>query len=359
MMRAAKASLRLAAGAWQFARRRTTPNYAYQSLIQLFCLTGGRSNDLLARMVGLVRPPYRLSSATGVLGDLSSEEMGSIAARLREQGYYMFPRRLPAEICSRLLHFAATQPCAIRPTDADVAKGVGSRVTVYDRTAPKGIIYEFDPDHLVNNSDVQALMADPSIVAIAQAYIGSRPVLDEVNLWWSTAYETRPDASAAQLYHFDMDRIRWLKFFIYLTDVGPDNGPHCFVSGSHRTGGIPERFLSRGYARLQDSEVRTEYPADAFIDFMGSIGTIIAEDTRGLHKGRPVISGDRLVLEFEFSNSLFGATPLKVSRFHTFYHSEVEHFIRSHPRMYERWLARAETRPATYVGCAPGPLADQ
>jgi len=164
-------------------------------------------------------------------------------------------------------------------------------------------------------------------------------VLDEVNLWWSTAYGAKPDANAAQLYHFDMDRIRWLKFFFYLADVGPENGPHCFVAGSHNSDGIPASFLDRGYVRIADEEVAATYGPERLIEFSGPRDTIIAEDTRGLQKGRSVLRGDRPVLEFEFSNSLFGATSphgkSKIKRFHA---STAEQFVSSYPRMYENWL---------------------
>jgi hypothetical protein len=136
-----------------------------------------------------------------------------------------------------------------------------------------------------------------------------------------------------------MDRIRWIKFFVYLTDVGPDNGPHCFVAGSHKTGGIPNTFLDRGYVRIPDDEIHAAYPNERLIEFTGPRGTIIAEDTRGLHKGRPVVAGHRLMLEFEFSNSLFGATsPHGVSRIRSFYSPEVEQFVRTHPAIYENWI---------------------
>jgi hypothetical protein len=42
------------------------------------------------------------------------------------------------------------------------------------------------------------------------------------------------------------------------------------------------------------------------LEFHGPRGTIIAEDTRGFHKGKPIEGGDRLVLEFDFCDSLFG-----------------------------------------------------
>jgi ectoine hydroxylase-related dioxygenase (phytanoyl-CoA dioxygenase family) len=113
---------------------------------------------------------------------------------------------------------------------------------------------------------------------------------------------------AAQFFHFDMDRPKWLKFFIYLTDVGTENGPHTFVSGSQRTGGIPRELLRKGYSRMSDEEVLAFYPPQDVVEFAAPRGTIIAEDTRGLHKGKHVHSGDRLVLQLQFSNSMFGGS---------------------------------------------------
>lgn len=335
-----KAAARLAAGAWQFARHRTTPNYAYQSLIQLFCLTGGWSNDVLAGALALKHPAYDLSGGCGILGDGVASLVPRVVSDLRENGYHIFEQRLTQEVCDRLRTFALTHEAVIRPTDQDVQSAFGTRKAVYDPASPQGIIYQFEQETLVNQPEIQELITDRSIISVAQAYIGSQPVLDEVNLWWSTAYGAKPDANAAQLYHFDMDRIRWLKFFFYLTDVGPENGPHCFVSGSHKTGGIPAAFLDRGYVRIPDQEVASTYGPERLIEFTGPRGTIIAEDTRGLHKGRPVLRGDRLILEFEFSNCLFGATsPHGKSRIRRFCSNETERFARSYPRMYEHWLS--------------------
>jgi len=150
-------------------------------------------------------------------------------------------------------------------------------------------------------------MCDPSLLAVAQAYLGCRPILDIVAFWWHTAFSDQPDEEAAQFYHFDMDRLKWLKFFFYVTDVTPENGPHCFVAGSQRTGGIPEPILRKGYQRLTDEEVKAAFPDSRdFIEFTAPRGTIIAEDTRGLHKGKHVRSGDRLVFQLEFCDCMFG-----------------------------------------------------
>jgi ectoine hydroxylase-related dioxygenase (phytanoyl-CoA dioxygenase family) len=163
-------------------------------------------------------------------------------------------------------------------------------------------------------------------------------VLDTVNMWWTTAFGTRPDSSAAQLWHFDMDRLRWIKFFVYLTDVTLESGPHCFVAGSHRTGGIPQDLRDLGYARITDDVVDRHYPREAIKEFVAPRGSILAEDTRGLHKGKPAIKGDRLMLEFEFSNSLFGGNPVHAARLTEFRDAQFERFVGEHRRLLQRWI---------------------
>ncbi len=284
---------------------RTSPS-AYQALIRLFCASGGWSSEFLSRWVARLRKPYAFPPANGVLGSLSKQDLSAIAQLLDRRGFYVFPQKLHAEMCDRLMAFGLDQPSVVRADENELAAADTRRVYRGDRSTPRGIRYDFPAEDLLANADVQALLCDLSILGVAQAYLGSRPVADVLTMWWNTAYSDKPSEAAAQLYHFDMDRIKWLKFFIYLTDVDPHSGPHSFIAGSHRTNGIPPDLLKKGYARLSDEEVRKHYKAEDFIEFTGARGTILAEDTRGLHKGKVVAKGDRLVLQLQFSNSLFG-----------------------------------------------------
>jgi hypothetical protein len=331
------ASIRLFAGLLAYSFSRRTPAFAYQSLIRLFTLTSGRSNDALARAIGWARGRYPVEGFDGVLGFRNRAELEDVVLGIRERGYHVFDRQLPADLCEQLYQFALTQPCRPRATDSQpVAEGIAP--SPFPRSDPQAIIYDFSPHDLINNQHVQALMGDRSINALAEAYLDSKPVLDTVNMWWTTAYSSRPDAAAAQLYHFDMDHVRWLKFFIYLTDMTPESGPHCFVAGTHRSGRIPRKFLSQGYARLSDSDIAASFPAGDVMEFMGLRGTIIAEDTRGLHKGKPVLRDDRLMFELEFSNSLFGAVLPARGELITLHSPEFKNFVRRYRRIFSRWM---------------------
>ena len=329
-------SVKLMVGFTIYLLRKETPAFAYQSMIGLFCLTSGRSNDLISRFIGLFSRPYHFTHVAGILGDVTGKaQRERVASILREKGFYIFENRLPEELCDRLLQYSTSNPCKLRVMDAEqLGKPISA---IYHRDAPQAVRYEFDTQDLLNNKDVQEVLADLSFAAVAQDYLGSRPVMDVLGLWWHTAFSDRPDAEAAQYFHFDMDRPKWLKFFIYLTDVEPTSGPHTFISGSHQTGGIPSNLLSKGYSRLTDEEVMQEFDKRNVIEFAAPRGTIIAEDTRGLHKGKHVQHGDRLILQLQFSNSLFGGYYPK-AKMENILCENLKNSIKKFPEMYRAYL---------------------
>lgn len=329
-------STRLAVGFAVYLIFNKTPAFAYQSMVGLFCLTRGRSNDFISRAISFFDPPLLLSNPSGILGDMAdNKQLHSVSSTLREQGYYVFQNRLPDDLCDRLLYYASTLTCTMQPMDGK--RSENPVATTYHRNAPQAVRYDFDAQNLLNNHDVQKILADMSFVAVAQEYLGAKPVIDVLSMWWHTAFSDKPDMAAAQYYHFDMDRPKWLKFFIYLTDVETTNGPHTFVAGSHKTGGIPSNLLRKGYARLTDDEVKEFFDEKSIIEFVAPRGTIIAEDTRGLHKGKHVENGDRLILQVQFSNSLFGGYYPK-ARMGNDLCAELKNSVEKNPELYAAYL---------------------
>src|SRR6267142_56298 len=219
-----RSAARLVLGGIQHVTQGRTPDAAYQSLISLFCRTGGQSSDRLSQLIALANPPYKLPDARGVAGDFDAGALKAITEDLDAHGYHVFEHRLPSDLCDSLLKFASTNPCSVRASSGAGGSSKSLMVESYDPGKLLGHRYEFSGHDIINNADVQRLMGDHSFVAVAQSYLRSKPVLDVMGMWWHTAFGEEPDAEAAQFYHFDMDRIKWLKFFIYLTDVGPENG---------------------------------------------------------------------------------------------------------------------------------------
>lgn len=312
----------------------TLPDAA-QALVGLHCRTQGRSNELLHGLVRIARPARKLASAQGVLGDVCSERLKAIDRELRTQGFFVFPERLPEEVCAELERFALTTAGVPVPR----ASG-GPDLVVYDPRRPAAELVKFREASLVGHPAIQRLAADASLIAVAQQYLDSAPVLDIVTMWWSTLRSSEASVEAAQLFHFDMDRIKWLKFFFYLTDVTPDRGPHCYVARSHRAGGQPRELLRRGYARIPDADIARHYPEDRVREITGPRGTIFAADTRAFHKGVPPRTGDRLLLELEWCDSLFGS-PWERCPFPTDALPALRAAISRDPRMYRKYLPEA------------------
>lgn len=337
VLRAMIDTVALLCGGVAYALTGRTPSITYQSMTRFFCRTGGRSNDLMCRWIRLRDRGIILPAPSGDLGVSNLADAERIAERIRSDGYYVFDQRLPGDVCDRLLRFALETRARVRPMKGQVVGAGNERHEIYDRYHPLAVRYDFDTDEVLSHPDVQRLLASPSVLSVAHSYLKTTPIADVISMWWHTAFSDQPDEEAAQFFHFDMDRIKWLKFFIYLTDVGPDNGPHCFIKGSHRTGGIPSTLLSKGYARLTDEEVFRHFPQRQMIQFLAPRGTIIAEDTRGLHKGLEVRSGDRLMLQIQFSNSLFGGTypPARLAGNMT---PSLSRMIGAYPAIYANYL---------------------
>jgi len=279
-----------------------TPPPVYAGFRKYFCLTDGYLNDVFSSIISRIRGTYRFPHADGVLGSLSDSTIAEIVAKIDRDGFYIFEQMLDDDLCERILQFALNQKCSPR-----FEYGHGKPVLI-DRNTPAASLYDYSEQTILESPDICKLLTDFSILSVAQKYLRSKPVCDLVAMWWSTNFSHTPSNAGAQLYHFDMDRLRFLKFFINITDVSTDRGPHCYVKRSHRR---KPRAL-RIDRRLSDEEIGRFYEPDDFVEFCGKRGTIIAEDTRGFHKGK-VPLGDRLMLQLEFTNSLFGMTYNRVA----------------------------------------------
>jgi hypothetical protein len=316
-------------GYWIFCLTGRTPRVVYLLFLLLHEQTRGEVDRRLERMA---RQGNLLSfgSAHGVLGsgpELEAELAAAVRA-LDQDGYYIFGPKLPGSVCEELRKFADTQPAMPRVPTGEVAAPAA-----FNPAQPLAPAYDFSEDQLIRNAAVQQLLGDCSLLCLAQNYLRAVPINDLSFMWWSAPFGGRYLSEAAQLFHADIDRLSFLKIFIYLTDVGPDNGPHVYVRGSHRN--RPDPFYQ--VRRFSDEEVASHYPPEDVIEITGPAGTIIAVDTSGLHKGKPLVRGARLILQLEFATSLFGQTCHRLAvpdQAHPVLRRAIEHY----PQVFERFF---------------------
>ena len=172
--------------------------------------------------------------------------------------------------------------------------------------------FTYESNDLLEIPLIQKILLSDDILKIAQEYLNSLPIIDIVTAWWTFPTE-KSDKHGAQFWHFDMDRTKWLKVFIYLNDVNMDNGPHCFISKSHQDSGINYNIRKLGYSRIKDDKIEKYYNDEDIKYIVAKKGSILFEDTRGLHKGLKVNKNSRLLLQFQYSTSLFGSKFKKLS----------------------------------------------
>ena len=207
-------------------------------------------------------------------------EVTDLLPELEKNGIVVFQDYLPKKDIERILMLF----------EDDLIKRTSSR-------------WDVPVDILINSEVVnEVLIRNCRFQSLARRYLNAEPVCDLVAAWRSFPTDNKLDLNAAaQMWHFDLDSTRWIKIFIYLTDVSFENGPHQMIAKTHnilpiwiwRDGRFKNGQLSR---RLFDNTKTV----------VGKAGTIVAVDTRALHRGLPLVSGYRDIIQVQFSASSFG-----------------------------------------------------
>ena len=250
-------------------------------------------------------PPrrHRAGSVQALDGDSHFLQLGEVEEALfalRSDGYYVFRSQVAPGLVQGLRDFASVTPCSARPPTGTEVAYPGPRATAGR--------YDFSEEVILTSPAAQDWATDPLMRQLASTYLGLPAVLDLVAMWWTTWADPDERDGNAQMFHADRDRLAFVKFFIYLSDVDCNSGPHVYVPGSHRR--APRRLQSD--RRFTDHEVMLTLEGGrshlrAPVEIEGPAGTVFVADTRGLHKGKSPTVGDRLVLQSEFSSSLLGA----------------------------------------------------
>ena len=88
-----------------------------------------------------------------------------------------------------------------------------------------------------------------------------------------------PEASF-NFFHSDNQSARFIKFFLYINDVGPDGGPICYVPESHRH--KPFGWRTNNTRSLNDIE--RWYGAGSAVKLTARVGDLIIANTTGFHR---------------------------------------------------------------------------
>jgi phytanoyl-CoA dioxygenase PhyH len=231
-------------------------------------------------------------------------DRAAIAASLERDGVAL-GLNLPRDVVDAFLHFAANHPVW---ANRDPALGFHpDRLQKAQAALGRNILLAQYFNVLRECAVARRLADDPVLRWIAAQYLGNIPRLIGANLWWSYPVDASADERnyAAQVFHYDLDDFKFIKFFFYLTDVDEHSGPHVVVKGTHRRKIFTSALDRLKVRRYTDDEIAAMYPADSIVPIVGPAGTGFAEDTLAIHKGRAPAS-PRLTFQVQFALNDFG-----------------------------------------------------
>jgi hypothetical protein len=270
----------------------------YPTYIQALKWTNMRINDVIGEVLGYVYPKFPIDESVhpGIYGPFDLEEGKEGARQMKEEGFYIMKKHLPKKYLktiieqTKTLHYHNHEK--FNPSLRD-----GSVNFIKDQN-----------EAVIKMPIVLDFMTDPTILYILQEYLGCAPVNTQTNTWWSVPGGGSVNQQT-QKWHQDFTWIKFTKIFIYLNDVTRDNGAHRYVPGSFKDISPvlqqnPNYEVSK---RVDNALVEKFYPGKArFME--GKAGTILLEDTRGLHAGTQLKKDYRQLLQWEFAVSSFRNT---------------------------------------------------
>lgn len=283
-----------------FFKKKLT-SISYNFFIILFCLTGGSSNKILDFI--LARPKKNIQSSHSCLLNLNEENAKENLSKL---GFYYQNNAICNEDIIQIKNFVKDLKGKYASDDYN-----SKEKEFFDLKNPKATRFIYSHDDLIECKNIQKILIDKNLYKIVSNYFQKEPIIDAVTAWWSVPSE-KADSNAAQLWHFDLERTKWLKIFLYLTDCTEMNGPHYFIQKSHKDGGIPFEIRKNGYERVAEELINKSYKKEDIKSFTSNQGGLLIEDTRGLHKGLKVKEGARLMLQLQYTTNLLGNNDSKI-----------------------------------------------
>ena len=199
---------------------------------------------------------------------------------------------------------------------------------------PKGKGVFLDTVHkahtFVAGEPVSGYLGAPIFAAIATRYLRMVPRFVGSSFWRNRAV-TGADRLYSQQWHRDYNDRRLMKVFLYLTDVGRDEGYFEYIAGSHgrgALGGVYDRIGPDGFRAYPDADTVDRHVATlpvvelqsvarearsgpaapwhrrpAVVRCLAPKATLIFADTFGLHRGGFVHAGHRDMIMATYSTN--------------------------------------------------------
>lgn len=221
----------------------------------------------------------RLRQLTTKQTDSSSAD-AEVLKRLKTQGYHVVPGFLDAASCAMLRdQLDALMMKHQDKVQHEQSEGTSGDYRLFGAEAESPLLDE-------------KLASHPWLRGIGCAYLSERIV---THFTMANKVEHIPGqrTNSGAGWHRDSSAKQY-KAILYLTDVGPDNGPFTIVPDS-RTARLSPRTAARNNNRFDDETVSSyvRRAGGEVVELVGNAGTCILVDTSNVHRGKDIQAGVR------------------------------------------------------------------
>ena len=220
---------------------------------------------------------------------VSQEEM----TRLKSDGLIILDQLIDAATVTKIRDYLRAKPVYDLSCDYTGATRIPLSAEELKNNKRKKLGY-FEKD-LLECKEIVDIANSKKILGLVSEYLGCKPTITALAAWWSMAGDDSSQAFYDDTFHRDADDYKFIKLFVYLTDIEAENGAHAFIRGSHASSDLVER------KPLSDEEVARHFDKKDYMILSAKSGTGILEDTWGIHRSMPCVKGERLLLQFLYS----------------------------------------------------------
>lgn len=284
------------AGLVSYRRTGITPHASQAAMIRAYENSSGLFQEILHNAL-FDWSTSDVPAHSRTFGQTDSGLAEKILSDLKTEGYSVLPTKISPELVRQMQLDAQSFDYRLR----EGLRG-GQTVSGIDPANPPSCISAYSSS--APSPAMQAIIDDEFLTYIASSHLGTPARAIDSTLWY-TFPNPDPSSETAQLFHYDLDTIRWIKVFVYLSDVGPANGPHEYVPGTHIPENKERKVMLKEYGRISDAEI-DQYYAGRRRKVEGPAGTVIIGDTRCFHKGNAVSADHRLIFSPIFAPSRIG-----------------------------------------------------
>ena len=279
-----------------------TPEVSHLSHLRQYCISNGGISEFF-HLLSTLKPKSNFDIEPNKKTDkylfngLENLDYRKINDELAEVGYAKVPFTLNKNIISYLTGFAENSEYSF--------KDIYDQKRVFSISTPNCVTAHVKQEYLKHDLIVNEINNNSILQKIATNYLNASVIEKTHSLWYSFPHPNLiAKDDSAQMYHYDLDGFKWLKCFIYLSDVYQGNGTHCFIPKTHIVGKKNQELLNRGYARIPDEDI-SNLQINREIEMSGLAGTIFFGDTKCYHKGKALKSGIRLLFQIEYQANTF------------------------------------------------------